>query len=1005
MKRKFTIVNKNSVVFGNKMLLYFSVFVMQILFAPFSYSQEISSRFFKSYQYVSDEGFESPETFFYDINDSGVIVGSFVNATGGTSALVLFPNGKTYTYNHESYTTTEFMGINNEGKIVGRAHNGNPSEALPIIGIVTVVEGVGNFYASSYGLEGINTFREPQKINDNNFCAGTFRSTGNYRWINFELQEEPWTQASIIYSEGQGSSFTQYNTYGLGLNNLNEVSGFYLNGSQYYPLIYNYPGTNPSNFHTPAQYNPDGIPQAGTKINDINDDGFVVVEYKGAGNIWQGCVGFYDPISNSINYQSQFPFHTAEGSSALGINNNKDYVGYYFKDGIRMAFAAYTDPRMLLGVSSSDWYGENFTNDDINFRYSSSAYVYDYSSEDPYTGDQVNFIENYMNMLGMSFCCSMLDSFNAGQMYPSWKSYVLAQTSQRVYENVNGMQIPKLSEIAKWMAISDTAFRGNCLGMSLFAGQFMIDNAINTARFPGLLFLDSLIEIDNNTLSSFQKQDVKEAIAACQIYSKKPSFNSIDHENLLYFYLPFQYAMSEAEYAERFDSIYAINTKFYDQFYASLDPDHEDYSILGLEFYDVAGRHAVFPIGVSRYVDLNLRIDTIFVHDPNYPQEVLMIEIDYDNFLVNAYVGNEQVYINELGQSEIAVAYAATTIRSLELEDNTGFKPLSSSGTANKSTHNGYDIYLKKLCDYKIEDINDANIYIEKTGATLNNNMPGVETILDYNDDNLPDMLRSYTYSGVKAMLQNCASTNNWLYAHPEGDMIMSRGDVALGETDIVYNQGNYMKIENPDAIEKHIKFGTLSDFTGEESAVVFDSFTLASGDTVALEAMDQYHFKLLNGLDNSNHYDLFVRYLSSDQTFTWNMSNVQISANTNHIVVLQPDVPGQEVIILVDVGQDGSIDETIVEEPTGIKPIIEDWNVKLFPIPAIDILNIETSHSLPKGTLVKLYNAEGKLLHQSSVGSKTEIAIPLSGMSSGMYLIKLENQNYTIWNGKFIKK
>lgn len=80
----------------------------------------------------------------------------------------------------------------------------------------------------------------------------------------------------------------------------------------------------------------------------------------------------------------------------------------------------------------------------------------------------------------------------------------------------------------------------------------------------------------------------------------------------------------------------------------------------------------------------------------------------------------------------------------------------------------------------------------------------------------------------------------------------------------------------------------------------------------------------------------------------------------------------------------------------------IEKLSASVYPNPTNDIVNI----SLEEGSLLKieLYSITGKLLFQKDLNSKT-YTLDMGNYSSGLYLMKVFNQNNEILNKKILKE
>ncbi len=82
-------------------------------------------------------------------------------------------------------------------------------------------------------------------------------------------------------------------------------------------------------------------------------------------------------------------------------------------------------------------------------------------------------------------------------------------------------------------------------------------------------------------------------------------------------------------------------------------------------------------------------------------------------------------------------------------------------------------------------------------------------------------------------------------------------------------------------------------------------------------------------------------------------------------------------------------------------------WNVKMYPVPVKDILNLNINVNSDERAVLKFTDALGRTIKitklQLKQGEQTE-KIPLSGLKAGMYYIEIQGTDH-IWTGKFIKE
>ena len=69
------------------------------------------------------------------------------------------------------------------------------------------------------------------------------------------------------------------------------------------------------------------------------------------------------------------------------------------------------------------------------------------------------------------------------------------------------------------------------------------------------------------------------------------------------------------------------------------------------------------------------------------------------------------------------------------------------------------------------------------------------------------------------------------------------------------------------------------------------------------------------------------------------------------------------------------------------------EGDIQIFPNPSTGLFTIQTTKGEQLSSL-EVYNAFGKLIYQTDNLKSTEVTIDLSGNSSGIYFLKLSNNN-----------
>ena len=924
----------------------------------------------------SEPGFIATETTMSDINDNGLIVGYYRNASNANVSFLYDYKKKTFqTYQHTGYTHTEITGINNQNELIGRAYS-SPGAAIAIQGEV-VNDTFANVIQTNWFLSGA-TYKWPLRINNNSVAAGSVYS-GTTRWFNFENINPPVTTTG---TERYQSGSTQYNSYGKGINDNATICGYYLDGSQYKPCVFDSGANQFYTYGHKVGTGAIGLPR--TILNDINNQGYIALSYRDSNNVMQGCIARNAPITG-ITYEDDANFifnkwDSGSGSGVEGINNNNDIVGFYNAfGGDKLGFYAIARPKKY------ELPGLNYTDDvydiiNANIYHEYDIGYYDYSLGDIWTNQLYNFQALVMQASAVGTQNTL--ALNAGLKTPSWKAWVWAQEEDSCYVNTPAGLRPRMSALTGWTHRTANKFTGVCYGMSAFYLQQLADRFVLDSRFS--LGVWTLPKTNNyDSLAAGTNYELTERLHALHLYQKSSHLNRFNQKSITY-------------YNSNASAIWDSMKIDYKTIVKGLERS-DSAQVIGIRYKD-GGKHAVVAIGTSREFSIgNGTSDTLHIMDPNFPNTFPTIAIDHINQRIiqrswaawlSAYKNDTIRYFLPIGNlKDINIAGRAT------LQHKTS--PQSTSSSSNK-TLNGETIFsVKQVCDFKLEEVGNPSNFFERINNVDNNQYPNCQAFHIMNEDEVADELTFSSGVNVKVTLTGgCDSSLNWLQSNPKGEMMYSRRNALNNETDIIYLQDEILKVENNDNVDKYAKLGAIMGSTQEESFVSIDSFKLSQNDTARYTVLDQYNFKITNGKNSNTVYNLYARYLSSPKYFVWDTKGISMNPKTDHIIRLQPTENGNEVIILVDSSQDGSIDDTLRPNHSGllVQDILKDqYAFKLFPNPSNDEVNISMSN-LPFGEMkIYLFDQFGRKVRSTSIRSdnkKIKAKFSVADLPNGFYYI-----------------
>jgi hypothetical protein len=236
------------------------------------------------------------------------------------------------------------------------------------------------------------------------------------------------------------------------------------------------------------------------------------------------------------------------------------------------------------------------------------------------------------------------------------------------------------------------------------------------------------------------------------------------------------------------------------------------------------------------------------------------------------------------------------------------------------------------------------------------------------------------------------------------------RNDAQQDENDLLGISSDGMKIINPDNNPKSIELTTvILDESVNERVFTLNNLAFASGDSLNIRQLAGSEL-LLNNYGQDNLYNLRVIDLSPDGEFIFEHNAVQIDENSGHQLVPDwNDLQNAELEILIDLGNDGTIDDTIFvknqatnieDEGSLLSP--DTYNLaQNYPNPFNPTTNIRYSIPQRSSVSLKVYDILGNevaaLVNEEKDQGVYTVTFNATGFSSGIYF-------YTLQAGDFIQ-
>ena len=405
------------------------------------------------------------------------------------------------------------------------------------------------------------------------------------------------------------------------------------------------------------------------------------------------------------------------------------------------------------------------------------------------------------------------------------------------------------------------------------------------------------------------------------------------------------------------------------------------------------GAHSILPYHLER--DPNNRwLYYLWVYDNSYPNHTTaIITIDSSAYMGsgrwdpiygwNGWGGDKYFYLE--GQSRKHLDYATIPKKS-------SIDYFSYPSTVEIDVKSNTDIIIT-------DSLGNTLIY---HNDELVNEMPDAFPLLYVNGSVGPPYGYILDYQNYLIELNNFTSDTISTYFFSDNKYFSyARYDANEQQVDnLVYDGG--VEIKNPDDINKTIRFMNIIDGLEEEKVFVVRELDLEKDESVKVINPDEYNLEITSK-GKAKKYDIELNQSSELGLFTFNHLDVDIGENTTHL--LKPnwgDFAELHLEILVDEGNDGSIDDTLhlenqytdVEEYRTIIPKEYKLNQN-YPNPFNP--NTTIKYSIPQQGYVtlKVFDLLGRevsaLVNREQPAGNYEVEFDASSLTSGVYFYRIQ--------------
>ena len=267
----------------------------------------------------------------------------------------------------------------------------------------------------------------------------------------------------------------------------------------------------------------------------------------------------------------------------------------------------------------------------------------------------------------------------------------------------------------------------------------------------------------------------------------------------------------------------------------------------------------------------------------------------------------------------------------------------------------------------------------------------------DLPSDNYNIVLNNYSTSSSKVLFDEELTMYDYI-----------RYNVNNNEIDLFRYSENGIKIVNPDNQVKNLELKTIiiEDSTSEK-VFITKNIGLTENDSINIKEKERSEL-VLNNYGSAKNYELRIVDLSENGQFVFEHSSIAITQNSGHQIVPDwSDLQNEPVKILIDLGNDGTIDDSIFvkNQATNVDDqgsLLSPNNYNLaqnYPNPFNPVTTIKYSIPETGNVSLKVYDILGNevaaLVNEEKTQGVYSVTFDATNLSSGVYFYKLQSGSY----------
>jgi len=408
------------------------------------------------------------------------------------------------------------------------------------------------------------------------------------------------------------------------------------------------------------------------------------------------------------------------------------------------------------------------------------------------------------------------------------------------------------------------------------------------------------------------------------------------------------------------------------------------------------GGHSILPYRLERDVTVEY-LFRLYVYDNAYPNNLAIIKIDTLGNSNNGIWTTLYGLANWGGEKNLILE-----IESIDYFNNATFpKRAAGYNSPFVMSSDELEIYTNIDANTKIIDAL-GNVTGFSNGSVLSE-IPNSVPLSYLDGSETPPYGYSLPTNDYSVIFDNFTSdTVKTFFFTGNKTFSYSRDSAEQNQTDRFFFDGG-VSVSNPDQQNKTISLLNIINETTQEKLFAFSSIELAQNDSVKIENPDSNKIKL-KSFGTAKDYDIELNYVTESGIGRFVDSNIPLTSNTTHTIIPDwTDVTETQLKILVDEGNDGTIDDTLslINKLTGIgndqgSVIPKEFRLEQnYPNPFNPSTTIRYQIPINSHVSLKVYDVLGNevatLVDEYREAGRYEVEFNAKGLASGVYFYKLQ--------------